>query len=214
MASAFQTLILPRGSDGVFAPQPGGAGTTVSEQLYPSAPLSDTARGTGASLAMSGGGTAVSAGISPSQYSLNGTYNNPIRVSQTKPSANVQTLPPAQQPNPTSIGSYSLVTQEPKLTSMTPTPCPTQKSKPTSALSYHTIASIPTPTPVQLGPTVAPERNPSDPKNIVPQVQISLDYAETGDTGMRSLQLLEKLNHRINANASVQILTRQLEQQV
>ncbi len=199
MASAFQTLILPRGSDGVFAPQPGGAGTTVSEQLYPSAPLSDTARGTGASLAVSGGGTAVSSGISPSQYSLNGTYNNPIRVSQTRPSANVQTSPPAKQPNPTSIGSYSLVTQEPK---------------PTSALSYHTIASIPTPTPVQLRPTVAPERNPSDPKNIVPQAQISLDYAETGDTGMRSLQLLEKLNHRINANASVQILTRQLEQQV
>lgn len=203
MASAFQTLILPRGSDGVFAPQPGGAGTAVSEQLYPSVPLSDPPRGTGASLAMSGGGTAVSSGIRPSRYNLNGTYNNPIRVSQTTPSANVQSLPSAQQP--------SQVTQNSNPTS---TLCSTQESKPTSALSYYTIASIPTPTPVQLVPTVASQRNPSDPKNIVPQVQISLDYAETGNTGMRSLKLLEKLNHRINANASAQILTRQSEQQV
>lgn len=213
MASAFQTLILPRGSDGVFAPQASGAGTIGSEQAYTSVSLSDTVR-THASLAMSGGGTAISSGLSPSRNSLNGTYNNPIRLPQSKTSTNVQSLPRAQQPNPTSIGSYNSVTQEAKLTSTTPTPCSTQKPKPTSALSYHTIASMPTPSPVQLGPTVAPERNPSNPKNIVPQVQISLDYAEIGNTGMQYLLIVEKLNHCTNANASIKILIRPFEQQV
>ncbi len=184
MASAFHTLILPKGSDGVFPSQVGETRMGVSQQSYPSAVHSGSAGGTDTSLAMSGRGPAISSGIIPSQNSLNGTYNNPIRLPQTSPSTNLQDPPPAKQPKPTSKGSYVSVIQDPKLTTATPTLSSSQQPKPTSTMSYTPIAPLPTPSPIQLAPVVAPERNSSNPQNIVPQVQIGLDYAETGNNGM------------------------------
>ena len=110
------------------------------------------------------GSRPVSTGVSPSQDSINGTYFNPVRVPR-------KSLDTDLQLKPTSTGLHDSVIPDPE---------------PTSTISYSLMASKPTPSPIELAPIVAPERNLSDPQHVVPNQQVSLDYAETGNTGMQS----------------------------
>ena len=159
IASAFHTLILPRGSEGVFPPPASDTGMAASQQLYPSSALSAGAAEGTASMIMSGGGASISSGIFPSQNKVNGTYHNPIQVPQTKSSTD----------KPTSV----------ELSTQLPTP--------TATMSHPPVASVTTPSAVVLVATVAPERDPSNPQNVVPKAQVGLDYAANSNNGMHSI---------------------------
>ena len=187
MANAFQKLILPRGTAGVFGPQPSGADVGVPQQVYYPTPISGSTASSGFTSMVSGGGASISSGILPSQNSINGTYYYPVGLSQTELSTSPQGLPPAQPSKPTSAGSYPSSLQDAKLTTTTPTPSASQPPNPNSATTYSPIASVTTPPPLRVLPSVAPDRNTSDPQNVVPNSQVGLDYGEIGTSGMYSL---------------------------
>ncbi len=155
IVSAFETFKPNGTTEGVFPSQTKGPQMTVSQSI-------------GASLAMSGTALPISTGTSPSNNSTNGTYMNTIQPPGTKPKT-IKDSPPAQQPEPTSAGLYTTVTEELQISSTT---------------WYQPVVTVPTPSPIKLAPTVAPVRDPSNPQNIVPKVQIGLDYAESANTGM------------------------------
>ena len=159
MSSAFHTLILPRGSEGVFPHQAKNTGMVTSQQPYTSAPLSAGTGEGGGFITISGGGASISCGKIPSQNKINGTYHNPVQVPQTEPGTN----------KPTSI--------EPS----------TRQSTPTATMSHTPLSSLTTPSAVELVATVAPDRNPAHPQNVVPNVQVGLDYAAPSNNGMHVL---------------------------
>ena len=135
----------------------------ISQQLYPSAPLS-TGTGYGsASTLRSGGGALISSGLLPSQNGVNGTYHNPIQVPQTMPRTNIPTSTESTSPQPS----------------------------PTETMSHAAIASVTTPSAVVLVATVAPDLDPTHPQNVVPQAQIGLDYAAPNNNGINLLQFTE-----------------------
>ena len=178
-ASAFHNLILPRDTEGVFASQPSGTGTGVSQQAYDVSPTAASTGNLGPTSTFSGGGASISSGILPLQNSINGTYYYTVGLSRTASDI-------AQQPEPTLAGSIISVTQDTQPISIKPTSPTSERAGSDQATTYSPIASPSTPPPVSMQPSVALHRDTSDPKNVVPASTIGLDYGEIGKTGMQS----------------------------